>query len=678
LRRPAATNLIVNGDFEAGNTDFTSGYTYFDVQPFVCMNDLMNGRYSVMGDGDCKLHPFGFWATLSGHTTGTPTDQYLYIQAGAWGAGDTGSQVVWSQTVSGLTVGTNYQWCYFVADNVANWDSTNAFNDLQGHIGARAGYSAAIDGTVVTSVNPFPYLTSKVAANWVQQCHDYTATASSVLLELNNANLYKAHGNDWVVDDITFVAVAPPPPPPALGSVGTRVWNDLDGDGVQDAGEPGLPGVVVTLDDGNPATTDPTVTTDANGDYKITDVAQGTYTIKTSSLPAGAQPTFDADGTASANASTVTISDAHLDDTVQNFGYSMPASISGTVYFDANDDGAIAPGEPGLANVNVTLTGTAGDGSVVNLVTTTAADGSYSFPNLKPGTSVVSEAQPTAWRDGRESAPAGTATTTNDVITVTLTSNTPISGVNFGELGWTVSGAVALDETNTPLDAVSLALTGTDVIGNPVSLSTQTIAGVYSFSNVAPGTYKVTETQPVGLAEGLVQPDNLIEVALAADASNNNFSELAGSISGFVFVDKNRDGIMDAGESPIGGVTMTLTGTDAGGNEVTLTVQTDGDGHYSFTDLRSGDYTLIESQPIGFGDVSTTAGSSGGDAGSNTVLSIKLSPGAQATDYRFGETAAQLPATGSGTDAYATVLLALALILVSQTLLSLRRRRRIG
>ncbi len=30
------------------------------------------------------------------------------------------------------------------------------------------------------------------------------------------------------------------------GAIGDLVWNDLDGDGVRDAGEPGLPGVTVT------------------------------------------------------------------------------------------------------------------------------------------------------------------------------------------------------------------------------------------------------------------------------------------------------------------------------------------------------------------------------------------------------------------------------------------------
>jgi len=45
-----------------------------------------------------------------------------------------------------------------------------------------------------------------------------------------------------------------------------------------DEGNP-LEGVVLTLDDGNPATTDPTATTGADGTYLFPVVPAGTYTV---------------------------------------------------------------------------------------------------------------------------------------------------------------------------------------------------------------------------------------------------------------------------------------------------------------------------------------------------------------------------------------------------------------
>jgi len=62
-------------------------------------------------------------------------------------------------------------------------------------------------------------------------------------------------------------------------SIGDYVWNDLDGDGNQDGGEPGLAGIDVHLCGANSSMTidcsvlDLFATTDANGDYLFTDTA---------------------------------------------------------------------------------------------------------------------------------------------------------------------------------------------------------------------------------------------------------------------------------------------------------------------------------------------------------------------------------------------------------------------
>ncbi|MGB5260006.1 MAG: SdrD B-like domain-containing protein [Gammaproteobacteria bacterium] len=65
-------------------------------------------------------------------------------------------------------------------------------------------------------------------------------------------------------------------------SIGDFVWNDLDGDGIQDGGEPGLEDIVVNLCDSNASNTVDcsvstnlfaTTTTDASGNYLFT---QGT------------------------------------------------------------------------------------------------------------------------------------------------------------------------------------------------------------------------------------------------------------------------------------------------------------------------------------------------------------------------------------------------------------------
>ena len=58
---------------------------------------------------------------------------------------------------------------------------------------------------------------------------------------------------------------------------------------------------------------------------------------------------------------------------------------------------------------------------------------------------------------------------------------------------------------------------------------------------------------------------------------------LPSSLSGYVYVDANNNGVFDAGETPIGGVQLTLL--DANGNPTGLTAVTDASGFYHFDNL---------------------------------------------------------------------------------------------
>jgi hypothetical protein len=64
------------------------------------------------------------------------------------------------------------------------------------------------------------------------------------------------------------------------------VWNDLDQDGLQDAGEPGINGVVVNLKNAVGAVI-ATTTTNGSGLYLFRELCQGKYTVEvdSSTLP---------------------------------------------------------------------------------------------------------------------------------------------------------------------------------------------------------------------------------------------------------------------------------------------------------------------------------------------------------------------------------------------------------
>jgi hypothetical protein len=200
-----------------------------------------------------------------------------------------------------------------------------------------------------------------------------------------------------------------------IGEVGDLVWLDLNADGVQDPGEPGLAGVDIdvrfagpdglfdTPDDVVETTVTSDGTTDVDGDSVI-DPA-GSYfvdslpldepirvSVDAAALPAELLPTGDADepGAATPNSSLVTLTTGTPTDLDQDFGYAGPGAIGDTVWYDVDADGAPEPAGTGvwtapdvaLAGIPVTVTGAGLDGAlgtaddyVVALVTD--ADGEY-------------------------------------------------------------------------------------------------------------------------------------------------------------------------------------------------------------------------------------------------------------------------------------------------------------
>src|SRR5438874_2788648 len=130
-------------------------------------------------------------------------------------------------------------------------------------------------------------------------------------------------------------------------------------------------------------------------------------------------------------------------------------------------------------------------------------------------------------------------------------------------------------------------------------------------------------------------------VSLRSGANLDNGAPAAtagtASVSGTVFDDIDFSGTQDPGEGGLGGVTLHLTGTDDQGHAVDLTVQTDDSGHYSFTGLRAGTYTLTEDEPALYVSSSNHAGSAGGTVNGDVISGIVLGNGQQADGYTFGE-----------------------------------------
>ena len=204
------------------------------------------------------------------------------------------------------------------------------------------------------------------------------------------------------------------------------------------------------------------------------------------------------------------------------------------------------------------------------------------------------------------------------------------------------------------ISGVIVSLSGVDTLGRNVSRSTSTGSdGAYCFNELKAGTYGITEMQPdayldgkdtAGSAGGTVGSDAFTDISLAAgvDGRDYGFGDLLeSSLSGYVYVDANNDGVRDATDTPIGGVRIALSGTDDRGRSVDMTATTGIDGRYMFSALRPGTYTLTETQPATYADGKDTQGAPGtGTAANDAFVNIELPPGTSGANNNFGEIAA--------------------------------------
>src|SRR5262249_9966602 len=128
------------------------------------------------------------------------------------------------------------------------------------------------------------------------------------------------------------------------------------------------------------------------------------------------------------------------------------------------------------------------------------------------------------------------------------------------------------------------------------------------------GSYRVVVTPPSGLTPST---PTIVTVGLSAgqvvDTADFGFAPqppAPASIGDRVWSDSDHDGIQDAGEAGVNGVTITLL-RDVDGDgpyETTVGVTvTAGDGNYSFTGLEAGRYLVVVTAPPGMAP--TTPGS---------------------------------------------------------------------
>jgi uncharacterized repeat protein (TIGR01451 family) len=423
------------------------------------------------------------------------------------------------------------------------------------------------------------------------------------------------------------------------------VFDDRNSNGVQDLGELGLAGAVVTCTDG----TTISVTTGGvgliTGTFTFPVTPTGIYGLHEHNPPSYRSTTPD-----DLYVNVFALSRSYFVDFGDTNNAAM-ASIYGTVFDDLNMNGVQDPDETGLDGVVISVTVSAGGGGSGWLTTTTKAYGqfSYGFDINEQGYHTIQEQDP---------AKVGYHSTTPDEVNQYILLNNSYI-VDFGDVNnngvATILGTVFDDVSGDGVQQLSeLGLAGVTVSLSDGQTTTTNSNGGYTFAVDQAGPVQVIEidrsgyhsTTPNTVTVDVAAPTGQVYTVNYGDRLN---SQAGVSFFGTVFEDVNVSRARDTTESGLEGVTVTISTVD--GTPVPSTVTTNEWGQYTFLIENPGTYTVTETDLAGYLSTNAIPGSLAvfrvdDNTLSTTVASIA---GADMGDNLFGDVQASQAITISGT-----------------------------
>lgn len=426
------------------------------------------------------------------------------------------------------------------------------------------------------------------------------------------------------------------------GSISGRAWSDDNRNGVQDAGEADWSGIAVTLLDSGGSPLDST-STDGSGAYGFSDLVAGDYAVafalpngRTQFSPQdqGGDDGLDSDVDSSTGRSGLVAIVSGLDITDLDAGlFDVSSSISGSIWNDADGNGALDGGETGIEGVTVDLyRDENGDGALdggdSHLYTeSSSGSGDYFFGSLDAGDYIVDVTDTGGVLSGF------VLTGGSDPRAVTgLALDTGYSDGDFGyqQRNASIAGLIwpdrdgngAQDGEEDGLSGVGLQLYR-DVNGDgafdggdqPLTNASSDGDGQYGFTQLAAGDYLVDIDEATLPAGGHISAgsDPLVVSGLGAGESRDGVDlgyQGDSTISGLAWLDGNLNGIRDAGESGLSGAAISLLRDD---DSLIESMVSASDGSYGFSGLFADSYR-IQIDLIGSGHVYSPLDQGGDDA----------------------------------------------------------------
>jgi len=421
-------------------------------------------------------------------------------------------------------------------------------------------------------------------------------------------------------------------------------FEDRNGNGLRDSGEPGLPGIEIhAADVQHPDRAPLRALTGGDGTFQLCGLEHGTDFRVTETVPFGYRQTAPNDRRVSRRLIALDrgyfVEGCDENFSGLDFGNQLiPNAIGGIKFEDLNANGVRDPGEPGLAGFTINLTPAAPGAPPVQTVTTDA-NGNFLFTDVVPGAYILSE---TIRQGFSLTVPAA-----NSIAVTLAAGGSSIDNVfgNFrGVLTGTITGTKFLDanangvrdagEPGLPGVTITRTASTNDPTGTNLSVVTDA-DGNFTFAAVPFGTFTLTETVPAGFAQTAPPPPGSIFTTInftERSSSGNLFGNraLAGMVSGVKFNDANGNRVRDSDEEGLPGVTIRIT--DA--SNAVRSTSTDASGSFSFTGLVPGTYLVSEIVPIGFAQTAPAAPG---------TFTVELTVGQSVTNLAFGNRASQAP-----------------------------------
>jgi hypothetical protein len=368
-------------------------------------------------------------------------------------------------------------------------------------------------------------------------------------------------------------------------SISGLIFNDLNGDGIQQSGDGGLNMWTVDLVGSSTAKR----MTVSDGTFQFSGVGPGTYTVR-EELQTGWVQT-----SSPTTYSVTTASGTNVSGNV--FGDFQLGTLGGTVFEDLTGNGFSADDPPlssskQAVTVNLFLNG--GGTPLTSVPTDT--NGNYTFSNLGPGSYTVQETVPTGWQ-----------LTAQTGATTVATSGFASSGNNFDDFKFvTISGTVFNDlNGDGTQESGELGLSGwtVDLIQGQNTIKATTAAdGSFSFSGVGPGTFTVQEELQAGWVQTSTPTTYPVTTASGTNVTGNVFGNFQTvMVSGTVFNDLNDNHVQDSGEPGLNGVTINLDGIAA--------ATTNAQGIYTISNVGPGSHTVSEVIPTAYIATAPASGS---------------------------------------------------------------------